>query len=122
MVQLGDERAKSFEKCDADSFEVGRSLVREILVMLVSGTGDILEISIKTHGLRIGGNLPLGRAKDDAYVAGVELQQARRNGIRFQRLIDGGENDDVVFCHLNDDATAGKIGDDFVFALLRLGQ
>jgi hypothetical protein len=51
---------------------------------------------------------------------GVELQEARRDRILFDRLIDGGEDDDVVFGYLGDDAAAGEAGDDFVFALERL--
>ena len=51
---------------------------------------------------------------------GIELQEARRNRILFDGLIDGGEDDDVVFGHLHDDAAAGQAGDDFVFSLQSL--
>ena len=53
-------------------------------------------------------------------MCGVKLQEARRDGIYFDGLIDGGKDDDVVFGHLSDDAAAGEAGDDFVFALKRL--
>jgi hypothetical protein len=48
----------------------------------------------------------------------VHGDHAGRNGTRFQGLIDGGEDDDVLG-DMNDDASACEIGDDFVFAALR---
>ena len=51
---------------------------------------------------------------------GIKLQEARRDGILFDGLIDGGKDDDVVFSHLSNDASAGKAGDDLVFSLERL--
>jgi hypothetical protein len=50
-------------------------------------------------------------------VAGVELQEARRDGVGFDGLVNGGKDDDVVAGDLDDDAAAGEVGDDFVFAL-----
>lgn len=52
---------------------------------------------------------------------GVKLQKARRNRVRFDRLIDRGEND-YIASHVNNDAGSGKAGDNFVFALLSLGE
>jgi hypothetical protein len=54
-------------------------------------------------------------------MGGIKLQKARRDRILFDGLIDGGEDDDVVFGYLRDDAAAGQAGDDFVFALEGLG-
>ena len=71
VMELGDERTQRFEESDANGFEVGRGLVGKALIMLVGGAGDTLEIAIEADGLRIGRNLPLGRAEDDAHVAGV---------------------------------------------------
>ena len=51
---------------------------------------------------------------------GIELQDARRDGILFHGLIDGGKDDDIVFGHLSDDASAGQAGDDLIFTLQRL--
>lgn len=53
-------------------------------------------------------------------MGGIELQEARRDRILFYWLIYGGEDDDVVFGHLSDDAAAGEAGDDLVFSLQRL--
>lgn len=50
-------------------------------------------------------------------MGGVQLQEARRDGILFYRSIDGGEDDHVFLRHLNDYAAASEAGDDFVFAL-----
>jgi len=50
-------------------------------------------------------------------MCGVKLQEARRDGILFYGLIDGGKDNDVVFGDLSDDAAAGEACDDFVFAL-----
>ena len=51
---------------------------------------------------------------------GIKLQEARRDGMLFDGLIDGGKDDDVVLGHLSDDAAAGKAGDDLIFSLQRL--
>jgi len=48
---------------------------------------------------------------------GIEGHHARRNGIRFNGLIDGGKND-ALFCDVNNHAASRKIGDDFVFTAL----
>ena len=55
---------------------------------------------------------------------GIELQEARRDRIHFDGLIDGGKDDDIVFGHPSDDATAGETGDDLIFSLqvLRAGD
>ena len=50
-------------------------------------------------------------------MGGVQLQEAGRDGILFYRLIDGGEDDHVVFGYLGDYAAACQAGYDFVFAL-----
>jgi hypothetical protein len=53
-------------------------------------------------------------------VGGIKLQEAGRDRVYFDGLIDGGEDDDVVFSHLGDDAAARKAGDDLIFSLQRL--
>jgi hypothetical protein len=50
-------------------------------------------------------------------VRGVEVHNARRDGISLHGLIDGRKYDDV-FGHVNNGTAAGKIGDYFVFVLL----
>lgn len=48
---------------------------------------------------------------------GIELQEARGDRMLFYGLIDGGKDDDVVFSHLSNDASAGKAGYDLIFSL-----
>ncbi len=122
VMELGDEGAEFFEESDADSFEVGSGCVGELVVVLVGGAGNSLEIAVEADGRGGGGDLPLGGAEDDADVAGVKLQKAGRDGIGFDGLVDGGEDDDVIAGDLNNDAAAGEAGDDFVFALGRLRE
>ena len=87
--------------------------------MLASGGSGALEIMIEAHRLWLGGNLPFGRAKDDAHMGRVKLQQPRRNRVSFARLVDGGDNN-MVAGNVNNDAGAGQARHDFVFALLGL--
>jgi hypothetical protein len=121
-MELGYERTKRLKEGHPNGFEVRRSFVGKALVLLIGGAGDALKIAVEADGLRIGGNLPFGSTEDDAYVAGVKLQEARRNGINFQGLVDGGKDNNVVLGYLDDDAAASQIGDDLVFALLSLGE
>ncbi len=121
VMKLGDEGAEGFKEGDTDGFEVGRGLVRKALIMLV-GAGHTLKIAIEAYGLGIGRDLPLGSAEDDAHVSGVKLQEARGDGIGFQGLVDRGEDDDIFLSDLDNDAAAGEVGDDFVFALWGLGD
>jgi len=51
---------------------------------------------------------------------GIKLQQARRDGILFDGLIDGGKDDDIVLSDLSDDASASKARYDLIFSLQRL--
>ncbi len=48
----------------------------------------------------------------------VQAHHSRGNGIRFNRVIDGSENDDFAG-HVHDDAPARQVGNDFVFPVLR---
>ena len=120
VMELGDQRAERLKKSYANGFKVGRGLVGEALIMLVGCAGDTLKIAIEADGLRIRGNLPFGSAENDPDVTGVQLQDARRDGVGFYGQVDGCKEDDVVFSYLNDDAAAGEISDDFVFTLLSL--
>ena len=52
---------------------------------------------------------------------GVNAQDAWRNGVRFDGLIDSRE-DDFVASDVNDDAASGEVGDDFIAALAVLGK
>jgi len=45
----------------------------------------------------------------------VEIHDPGRYCLRFDRLIDGGENDGVA-SYVNDDAATCQAGNDFVFA------
>ena len=52
---------------------------------------------------------------------GVDARNAGRNGIRFDGLVDGGKNDDLAR-DVYDDASAGEVRDDFIFAILRANR
>ena len=88
--------------------------------MRISGA-DVRKIAIYSNGLGVSGDSPLGGAKKDSEMAGINVHHARGNGIALDGLIDGSENDDV-FGDVDDDAAAGEIGDDFVFAGLGLRE
>lgn len=117
VMELGDEGTEFFEESHSESFEVGRGCIGELVIVLVGSAGDGLEVAVEADRLGCGGDLPRGGAEDNADMAGVELQEAGRDGTGFDGLVDGGEDDDVVTGDLNDDAAAGEAGDDFVFAL-----
>lgn len=117
VMKLGDEGAKFFEESDADSFQIGSFLARILRIVLIVGLRDGLVVAVEADGSGCGRNLPLRGAEQDADMLRVELQEAGRNRILFDGLIDGGENDDVVFGDLSDDAATGEGSDDFIFAL-----
>jgi len=119
VVKLGDERAERFEKGDADGLEVGLGLAGVRGLVLV-GSFNVLKVTVQADRAGSGRRLPLGGAEDDADVGGIQLHEARRDRVSFDGLIDSGEDDDVIFSDLKDDAAAGEAGDDFVFALLGL--
>jgi hypothetical protein len=48
---------------------------------------------------------------------GVDARDARRNGVRFDGLVNGGKNNDVAR-DVDNHAAAGKVGDDFIVAIL----
>ncbi len=107
VMELGDEGAEFFEEGDAESFEVGSGCVGKRVIVLVGSAGNGLEVAVETDWRGGGGDLPLGGSEDDADVAGVELQEARWDGIGFDGLVDGCEDDDVFAGDLNNDAAAG---------------
>lgn len=120
VMELGDEGAEFFEERDAESFEVGGGCLGKRVIVLVGSVRNGLKVAVEADGRGGGGNLPFGGAENDADVAGVELQEAGWDGTGFDGLVDGGEDNDVVASDLNDDAAAGEVGDDFVFALVSL--
>jgi len=117
VMELGDKGAEFFEESDAESLEVGGGCLGKRVIVLVGSVGNGLEVAVEADGRGGGGNLPLGGAEDDADVASVKLQETGRDGTGFDRLVDGGEDDDFVACDLDNDAAAGEVGDDFVFTL-----
>ena len=60
------------------------------------------------------GNLPFGGAEEDADVCIADGGDTGGNGFGFHGVIDHAENDGVTR-DLNEHATAGEVGDDFVF-------
>ena len=114
---MGNQRAQFFEEGDADLLEV----LFRAAGLRVKGIrrGHRLDFAIKTDGLRLRGNLPFRRAKENADMAAIYRGNARRDGFRFERMINGGEQDGSVG-DVNDGAAAGEIGNDFV--LLRAEQ
>lgn len=118
VVELRDQRAKLFEESDTDGFEIARGLVGKVAVLLIGSIiEDGLEVAVEADGLGIGGTLPLAGSEKNADMGGIELQEAGRDGFGFERLIDGGEDDDIFLGDVDDDAATGEVGDDFVFAL-----
>lgn len=91
------------------------------MVPLVAGHPEVGDRSIEANRLGLGRRLPLCGAKENADVRGTDFGDARRDGLGFHGVIDGAE-DDGVTRDMDDDAAAGKIGDDFVFLGAGLGR
>jgi len=97
------------------------------LLAMIAGLGGLvaafpaakaLKFAVQADGLGVGRNAPLGGAEEHGNVRGVDARNAGRNGIRFDGLVDGGKNDDLAR-DVYDDASAGEVRDDFIFAILR---
>lgn len=112
MVKLRDQRAKPLEKGDADLFEVLLGAAGLGVKRIGSGHGG--EFTVEADGSGLRGDLPLGRAKQNADVAAVHCSDTRRNGLRLERMVDRGEQDGSV-SDVNNGAAASKVGNDFVF-------
>ena len=112
IVKLGDERAQFLQVADANLLEVAFAGSGCAITMRTGGeyAGDV---AIQANGFGSGGNLPFGGAEEDTDVIHVHFRDARWNGLGLKRLVDGAE-DDAIACHVDDHATARKIGDDFV--------
>lgn len=111
-MELRDERAEFFEECDSNFFEVlldiggsGVAAVRR------SEAGDV---AIESNGAGLCGHLPLRGAEEDADVMVVNGSDARRNGFGFEGMVDSAEENGIAG-NEDDGATAGEVGDDFVF-------
>jgi hypothetical protein len=117
VVKLGNDGTKFFEEADTDLLEVAFGGIR----LMVAGIGgvNVLGIAVETNGLGRSGKLPFGSTEKDGDMATIDLGDARRNGSGFEGMIDGAE-DDGVARDLNEDATTGEVGDNFV--LLRTGR
>jgi len=74
------------------------------------------DIPVESDWPRLRGDLPFGRAEEDAEMAAVNGGDTRGNGFGFERMIDRGENDSTIG-DVDDGAAAGEIGDDFFFLL-----
>jgi hypothetical protein len=112
MMELGNERAKFFEKGHADLFEVllGGAFGNRVRI----NSAEVWDVAIEPDGPGLGCDLPFGGAKENADVAAVNGGDTRGNGFGFERVIDGGEKNGVVG-DVDDGAAAGEVGNDFVF-------
>ena len=112
MMELGHEGAQFLEEGNADLLEVllGAALGSESGV----NSAKVGDVSIEPNGPGLRGDLPLGRAKENADVPAVNGGDARGHGFGFERMIDGREHNGVIG-NVNDGAAAGEVGDDFVF-------
>lgn len=77
-----------------------------------------LEVAVEANRSRLGGELPLRRAEEDGEVRGVDLRDARGHGLRFERVIDGAE-DDGVLGDVDQDPATGEVGDNLVILSVR---
>jgi galactose mutarotase-like enzyme len=75
---------------------------------------EVRDVAVKTDGLGLRGNLPLGRTKENADMAAVNCGDARGYGFGFQGVIDGGQEDGIIR-NQNDRAATSQVGDDFIF-------
>jgi len=112
MMELGSEGAQFFEKGNADLFEV--------LLGAASGSKTFVDgakvgnIAVEANGLGLGGNLPFRSAKENADVTIIDGGDTRGNGLGFERVINGREENGIIG-NVDDGAAAGEVGDDFVF-------
>jgi hypothetical protein len=113
VMELSDERAELFEKGDSDCFEIRLGFTIGLNPRI--GGGNALDILIEANRFGIGRELPLGRAEQYADVPGVELHNTGRDRICLDGLIQRREND-RIFRHVNDDASACEVGDYFLLA------
>jgi len=112
VVKFGNEGAQFFEEGNADLLEVllGAALGSESGV----NSAKVGDVAVEPNGPRLRGDLPFGRAKENADVAVINRGDSRRHGFGFERMIDGREHNGVVG-NVNDGAAAGEVGDDLVF-------
>jgi len=112
MMELGNERAQFFEESNADLFEI--LLGGPFRNIVGINSAKVGNVAVEPDGPRLRCDLPFGSAKEDADVAAINGGHARRNGFRFEGMINGGKYDGVVG-DVNDCAATGEVGDDFVF-------
>jgi hypothetical protein len=112
VMELGNEGAQFFQEGDADLLEVllGSAFRNEVGI----DGAQVGDLTVESNGPRLRGDLPFGRAKENADVPAVNGSNARRNRFGFERMIDGREHYGAVG-NVNDSAATGEVGDDFVF-------
>jgi hypothetical protein len=118
MMELGNERAQFFEESNADLLEVLLGSPFRNIVRINSG--KVGNVAVESNGPGLRGNLPFGCSEENADVTAINGRHARRNGFRFEGMINGGKYDGVVG-DVNDGAATSEVGDDFVLLGMRGG-
>ena len=113
VMELRDKGAQFFEKGYTDFLQVLVGFAWHGYARV--DRCDVRDVVVETNGPRLGGNLPLGGAKKNADMAGVNGGDAQGHGFGLERMIDRGEKDGVVAGNMDDGAAAGEIGHNFIF-------
>lgn len=111
MMELGNERAEFLKEGDADLLEIlfGGAFGNSVGI----DGAQVWNVAVESDWAGFGGRLPFGGAEEYADMAAVNGGHTRRNGLGFERVIDGGENDGIVG-DVDDGAAGGEIRDDFL--------
>lgn len=111
VMKLGNEGAKFFEEGDADLLEVlfGGAFGNGVGI----DSAEVRNVAVESDWPGLRGDLPFGGAEKNGDMATVNGRNTWRNRFRFERVIDGGENDGVVG-YVDDGAAAGEVCDDFL--------
>ena len=111
VMELGNEGAQFLEESDADLLEVlfGGAFGNSVGI----DSAEVRNVAVESDWTGLRGDLPFRRAEEYADVAAVNGGNARRNGVGFERAIDGCENDGIVG-DVNNGATTSEIRDDFL--------
>ena len=110
-VKLRGEWPQFFKENDANLFEVAFGAARSFIAML--RRSNALDIVVQTDGLGSGRQLPFGGTEKDGDMSFVYLGNPGWDGSGLERVIDCGK-DDGIAGNLDNDAPAGKVGDNLV--------
>ena len=112
VMELRNKGAEFLQKGDADLLEIlfGGAFGNSVGI----DSAQVRDVAVESDGPGLRGDLPFGRSEENADMAAVNGGDARGNGFGFERVIDACKNDGVVG-HVNDGASTGEIGDNFLF-------